>query len=204
MKTATILTFLIFIGSFSFGQDHSTKKIKPIKIIALKTLPDIELECDLGEIVLKFSKNLTLNHLDDVIQNYESTLDTSVYTKQEISDVGIIIKSVREYLSGNRVKKLTDILATQIIASDKVKFDIMTDCAAGSLLNEMICKMYDNGEFNLLLNGTKLSSVTKAYVEERSDYHDSECIRYYSQNNVELKECWCTGLFKDFQRTHIK
>lgn len=117
---------------------------------------------------------------------------------------GIILKSVREYLSGSSFIKLTDILETRIIAGDKVKFDIITDCAAGILLNEMICQMYDNGEFNLFLNGTKLSSVTKAYDEEKSDYTDSECIRYYLQNNVELKQCWCTRLFKDFIRTNRK
>ena len=189
MKNAIILTLLIFIGFLSLGQNNRTEKINPIKIIALKTLPDRDLEYVLGEIVLKFSRNLTLNYLDELILNYETSLDTSVYTKQEISDIGITLKSVREYLSGSRIIKLTDPLNTRTIVGDKVKFDIIAVCEAGNLFDEMLCKMYDKGEFNLLLNGTKLSSVTKGYVEEKDRTFGNKTIGYYSQNSVKLKEC---------------
>ena len=204
MKTATILTLIIFIGLLSFGQSTSTKKIEPIKIIALKTLPDTELEYNKGEFVLQFSKSLTIKYMDSLFQIYNCSLDSTIYTREEISDIGIILTSIKEYISDSNIVKLTDPLNTYKIVGNKVNYAVMTFSSASNLFDDILCKMFDKGEFNILLNGAKLSSVTKAHVVEESQSYDSESIRYLSQNNFELKQCWCVGLFKDFIRIKRK
>ncbi len=188
MKT-TILTLLIFLAFLSFGQNNSTKKKKTLRIIAAKTLPDTEMVFNIEDIELQFSKKLTLKYLDNLILVYETSLDTSVYSKQELLEIAKVLKYLREYLPSTKIVKLTTPLDIVNITGKQINTDYINLHGAAGLFHDLFCTMLDSGDFNIRSNGIKLSSVTKVLVvETSSDYH-IESYHYYSENSKELMTC---------------
>ncbi|WP_062040323.1 hypothetical protein [Lentimicrobium saccharophilum] len=189
MKTI-ILTILIFLALLSSGQNQSTKKIELLKIISSKSLPDTELEYSVNGIVLRFSKSLSLKYLDSLqLRNFETTLDTSAFSKQDLENVALLIKSIREYLNSSGIIKLTVPLNFDIIVDKDANYSGAILGSVNSLHDDLICQMLDSGEFNIFSNGIKLHSITKAHVVEEDLGSRSETIRYYSENSKELKTC---------------
>ncbi len=203
MKTL-ISTILFFLAILSFGQNNSTKKIEPLRIIASKTLPDTDLEYNINGIVLKFSKSLTLNYWDNLLLgNYETTFDTSAYSKQDLEDLAFTIKSLHDYLSESGIIKLTVPLDFDKIADKNLILSIDTYSAVNGFYDDLICQMLDSGEFNIFADGIKLHSVTKAHVVETILHSQSEDIRYYSETSKELKTCCpCYYIFGNSSKTN--
>ena len=189
MKTH-ILTILIFLTLLSSGQNNSTIKIEPLRIIASKSLPDIELEYNINGIVLRFSKSLSLKYLDNLqLRNPETTFDTSAFTKQDLENVAFLMKSIREYLSSSGIIKLTVPLDISKFVDKDSNYSAATMGSVISFNDDLICQMLDSGEFNIFSNGIKLNSITKSHVVENFLGSHSETIRYYSENSKELKTC---------------
>jgi hypothetical protein len=185
-----ILTILIFLTLLSSGQNNSTTKIVPLRIIASKSLPDTEMQYNTNGIVLRFSKSLFLEYSDSLaIRNYLTTPDTSVYSIQDIESLALILRSIREYFIDSGIINLT--VPTEIYKGAEVKSDFSAAIIGSAIgfYDDMICQMLDSGEFNIFSNGIKLNSVTKAHVVEKTSSSRSETIRYYSENNKELKTC---------------
>lgn len=183
-------TLLFFLAILSFGQNNSTKEIEPLRTIESKTLPDTDLEYNINGIVLKFSKDLALDYWDRLVPgNYETTFDTSAYSKQDLEDLTLIMKSIRDYLSGSGTIKLTVPLDIGKIADENLILSIATISAVNDFYNDLICHMLDSGEFNIFSDGIKLHSVTKARVIETTLSSRSEEFRYYSETSRELKTC---------------
>ncbi len=181
---------LIFSALLSSGQNNSTMKIEPLRIIASKSLPDTELKYNINGIVLRFSKSLLLKYTDSLsIRNYVTSHDTLVFSNQDLESIAFILKSIREYYIVSGIINLT--VPTEIYEVAEVKTDISA-AIIGSAIGfyaDLICQMLDSGEFNIFSSGTKLNSVTKAHVVEIFLGSRSETIRYYSENNKELKTC---------------
>ncbi len=189
MKTP-FLTLLIFLTLLTSGQSNSFKKIEPLKIIASKSLTDTELEYNISDIVLRFSKNLFLKYTDSLsIRNYETTLDTSFFSNQDLENLSFLIKSIREKYINSGIINLTDPLDVYefVAKNSDIKAAIIGN--AIGFYDDLICQMVDSGEFNIFSNGIKLNSVTKAHVIEDVLGTRSETIRYYSENSKELKTC---------------
>jgi len=189
MKTY-ILTIFVFLALLSSGQNNSTTKVEPLKIIASKSLSDTELEYNMNGIDLRFSKNLLLKYTDSIsIRNYLNTYDTSVLSNQDLENLALMIKSIREYYIINGIFTLTVPLDTYKVEANNS--DIRSDIIGSAIgfYGDLICQMLDSGEFNIFSNGIKLNSVTKAHVVEKTSSSQSETIRYYSENNKELKTC---------------
>ena len=189
MKTH-ILTILIFLTLLSSGQNNGTLKIEPLRIIASKSLPDTELEYNMNGIVLRFSKSLLLKYTDSLsIRNYLTTHDTSFFSNQDLENLALMMKSIREYYIISGIITLTvplDIYKVEAKNSD-IRAAIIG--SAIGFYSDLICQMLDSGEYNIFSNGIKLNSITKAHVVEKTFYSRSETIRYYSENNKELKTC---------------
>jgi hypothetical protein len=189
MKT-TLLTFLIILALFSFGQNNSTKKIEPLGIIASITLPDTDLEYTINGIVLRFSKGLTLNYWDSLLlRNYKTTFDTLSYSKQDLENLTFTLKSIRDYLSGSGIIKLTVPLDINKIVNKNLILNVATIGGAEGFYDDIICQMLESGELYIFSNGIKLNSITKAHMLETTLSSRSENIRYYSETNIELKTC---------------
>lgn len=189
MKTI-ILTILIFLALLSSGQNNSIRKIEPLKIISSKSLPDAELEYHINDIVLRFSKNLSLKYLDSLqLRNFEFTLDTSVFSKQDQEEVAFIMKNFREYLGSSGIIKLKVPLDLEMIVNKDLNYSVATMSSVIGFNDDLICLMLDSGEFNIYSSGTKLHSITKAVVIEEFLGSRSEVIIYFSENSKELKTC---------------
>ncbi len=189
MKTIILTTF-IFFSLLSTGQNNSTLKIEPLRIIASKSLPDTELEYNINGIVLRFSKRLLLKYSDSLsIRNYETTLDTSFFSDQDLENLALLMKSIREKYIISGIINLTDPLDIfKVIANNSdIKAAIIGN--AIGFYDDLICQMLDSGEFSIFSNGIKLNSVTKAHVVEKTLSSRSETIRYFSENSKELKTC---------------
>ncbi len=189
MKTY-ILTVFLFLTLLSAGQNSSTMKVEPLRIIASKTLPDTELEYNMNGIVLRFSKSLLLKYTDSLsIRNYLATHDTSVFSNQDLENLALMIKSIREYYIISGIITLTVPFDTyKVEAKNSDTISAIIGSAIG-FYGDLICQVLDSGEFNIFSNGIKLNSVTKAHVVEKTLSSRSETIRYYSENNKELKTC---------------
>ena len=189
MKTL-LSTILLFLAILSFGQNNSTKEIEPLSIIASKILPDTDLEYTINGIVLKFSKDLALDYWDLLVPGkYETTFDTSAFSKQDLEDLTCTMKSIRDYLGGSGIIKLTVPLDIGKIADENLILSIATIAAVNDFYNDLICHMLDSGEFNIFSDCIKLHSVTKAHVVETTFSSRSEEFRYYSETSKELKTC---------------
>lgn len=189
MKTI-ILTILIFLAILSSGQNNSIRKNEPLKIISSKSLPDTELEYHINDIVLRFSKSLSLKYLDSLqLRNYEFTLDTTVFSKQDQEDVAFIMKNFRDYLSSSGIIKLIVPLDLEMIVHKDLNYSVATMSNVIGFNDDLICLMLESGEFNIYSNGTKLHSITKAVVIEEILGSRSETIIYFSENSKELKTC---------------
>ena len=165
-------------------------KVEPLRIIASKTLPDTELEYNMNGIVLRFSKSLLLKYTDSLsIRKYLATQDTSVFSNQDLENLALMIKSIREYYIISGIITLTVPIDTnKVEAKNSDTISAIIGSAIG-FYSDLICQMLDSGEYNIFSNGIKLNSITKAHVVEKTFYSRSETIRYYSENNKELKTC---------------
>ena len=165
-------------------------KVEPLGIIASKTLPDTELEYTMNGIVLRFSKSLLLKYTDSLsIRNYLTTHDTSVFLNQDLENLALMIKSIREYYITSGIITLTVPIDTNKVEAKNSDIKSAIIGSAIGFYGDLICQMLDSGEFNIFSNGIKLNSVTKAHVVEKTLSSRSETIRYYSENNKELKTC---------------
>ncbi len=189
MKTY-ILTIFVFLALLSYGQNNNAMKIEPLRIIASKSLPDTELEYNINGIVLRFSKSLLLKYTDSLsLGNYLTTHDTSVFSNQDLENLALMMKSIREYYIVSGIINLTAPTETYKVAEVKSDIGVAIIGSAIGFYDDLICQMLDSGEFNIFSNGIKLNSVTKAHVVEKTSSSRSETIRYYSENNKELKTC---------------
>ena len=201
MKTPLILTFLIFIEAFVFGQDLGNFKIvDTLKIIKSRHLPDQRITYLNEDYEFQFSKKVCIKVIDTLLKSQESELDendTLFYTKEDRLKVINKLKIFRYYFKGQESLKLKKPFYDETVENSQELAD--------SLFGFIAPAMLDAGKFKLFLDGKLQSKLIKEEVLSGNDYYTQVEIRYMTENGKEVWTCpWYIESFSEPYDSFLK
>ena len=183
MRTPLILTFLIFIEAFVFGQELGNfKNVNTLRIIKSRHLPDYRIRYLNEDYEFQFSKKVCIKVIDTLLKRLESEvedIDTLFHTKEgRLKDVNNL-KIVRCYFKDQDSLKLKNLFYDETVDNPLELADSLFDFIAPAML--------DAGRFKFFLKGKQQSTLIKVEVISGNDYYSKCEIKYMSENG---KEVW--------------
>jgi len=177
MKTL-IITLLLFIEAFVFGQDYRNyDTYDTVKIIRARHLPDNKITYLTENSEFQFSKTFTITTIDKFIKVLEldkSSLDT-YETGLELTNK---YKIVRNYLLSQDSVKLNKPSFRDTISN--------TLQLTSSLFGDFLPEMLDSGMFKLFHDGKEQANIIKIDASEDSNNFYEASICYIAENGQEV------------------